>query len=114
MAKYLEYEKASGHIVSEIISVKQPEVSNGYGLLEIDDNTEIDTRLYAIKNGVLVKNYETNEERLERERLKKEHTESVRKRVKSMMYEVCISILENDDDALDELRREYKELKAYL
>lgn len=114
MAKYLEYEKASGRIISEIISLKEPEVSNGYGLLEIDDNTEIDTRLYAIKNGVLVKNYETNEERLERERLKREHTESVRRRLKSMMYEVCIALLENDPNALEELRKEYKELKAYL
>ena len=114
MAKYLEYEAASGHIVSEIISSSEPTAADGYGLLEIPEDAEIDTTLYIVKNGTLVKQFETNEERIERERLKREQQERVRERLHSMMYEVCISLLEDDDTALKELRNEYKELKAYM
>ena len=114
MAKYLEYEAASGHIVSEIISSSEPTAADGYGLLEIPEDAEIDTTLYIVKNGTLVKQFETNEERIERERLKQKQQERVRERLQSMMYEVCISLLEDDDTALKELRNEYKELKAYM
>lgn len=114
MARYLEYEKASGRIISEIYSTYEPEVAEGVGLLELTTEDEIDTSLYSVKNGVLVKNFETNEERIERERLKREHQEKVRKRVQSMVLEVPIAILENDDDAIEELRKEYQRLKAYM
>lgn len=114
MAKYLEYETASGHIVSEIISSSKPTTADGYGLLAIPDDAELDTTLYIVKNDTLVKQFETNEERIERERLKREQQERVRERLHSMMYEVCISLLEDDDTALKELRKEYKELKAYM
>ena len=54
MARYLEYEINSGRIISEIISATEPTPAEGYGLLEIPDNAELDTTIYAIKNGVLV------------------------------------------------------------
>ena len=114
MARYLEYEKNTGRIICEIISASEPAVSDNYALLEIPEDAELDTTIYAVKNGVLVKNYETNEERIERERIKREKNERVRKRIKSMMYEVCITLLEDDSNALEELRKEYRELKAYL
>ena len=114
MARYLEYEKTTGRIISEIISPSEPAVGDTYGLLEIPSDVELDTTIYAVKNGVLVKNFETNEERIEREHIKREQKEKVRKRIKSMMYEVCIALLEDDNNALDELRKEYRELKAYL
>ena len=114
MARYLEYEKASGRILSEILSTQEPEVKEGIGLLEIDIGAEIDTNLYIIRNGVLVKQYETNEERIERARLKQEYQEKVRKRIQSMVFEVFIAILEADDEAIDELRKEYKGMKAYM
>ena len=114
MARYLEYEKASGRIISEIISTYEPIVADGVGLLEIASDVELDTNLYSVKNGVLVKQYETNEERTERERLKREHQEKVRKRVQSMVLEVPIAILEGDDEAIEELRKEYRKLKALM
>ena len=114
MARYLEYELSSGRIISEITSDTKPATEEGYGLLEIPEDTEIDTTLYAIKNGVLVKNYETNEERLERERLKRENAERARNRLRAIAFEVCIAILEDDDSAIEELRGEYRELKAYI
>ena len=114
MARYLEYETASGRIVSEIKSASEPAVAEGCGLLQIPDDAELDTTQYAVRNGVLVKCWEPNEERIERERLKRERTQRVRERLKSMMYEVCIALLEDDNSALGELRAEYRELKAYL
>ncbi len=114
MARYLEYDKTNGRIISEIFSPQEPTPSAGIGLLEIDTDAELDTNLYAVKNGVLVKQYETNEERIERIRLRQEQRESVRKRIRSMVNEVIITILENDTKALEKLREEYRTLKAYM
>lgn len=114
MARYLEYEKASGRIISEIISTDEPIVANGIELFEIAPDVELDTSLYSVKNGMLVKQYETNEERIESEKLKREHQEKVRKRVQSMVFEVPIAILEGDDEAIEELRKEYRKLKAFM
>ena len=114
MAKYLEYDKITGRIISEIISASKPECSGNYGLLEVDSNLEINTALYVIKDGQLVKMYETNEERLERERVRKEHGEKIRRRVKAMMYEVIIALLDENDKALEDLRKEYQSIKGYL
>ena len=114
MSKYLEYELTNGKIVSEIISDEAPEALEGYGVLEIDENLKIDTTGYAVRDGTLVKDFETNEERQERERLQKEFAEKMRQRLKSMIYETVISILENDEEAIEELRAEYKQIKVYL
>ena len=114
MAKYLEYETTTGRIISEIFSATEPTPSEGYGLLKIPDDAELDTTLYGVRNGVLVKLYESNEERLERERLKKEQQERTRVRLKAMMYEICIALLEEDEAAMAQLRQEYRELKAYI
>ena len=114
MARYLEYDKTNGRIISEVFSPTEPTPSAGIALLEIDADAEIDTNLYAVKNGVLVKQYETNEERIERIRLRQEQREKVRKRIHSMVHEVIITILENDKDALEALRDEYRTLKAYI
>ena len=114
MPRYLEYDKSTGRIISEIISATKPEISGNYDVLEIADGVEIDTALYAVRDGQLVKLYETNEERLERERVKKEHGEQIRKRVKSMMYEAIMAILDDNEKALNDLKLEYKSLKQYL
>lgn len=114
MAKYLEYEVDSGQIVSEMTSSVPPTPAKGYALLEIPEATTIDTTIYLIKNGVLVKQYETNEERIERERLRREQREKIRARLRSMVNEVCICILENDEAELKALREEYRSMKAYL
>ena len=114
MSKYLEYEISSGKIVSEIISDTEPETLEGYGVLEVDENLKIDTTGYAVRDGTLVKDFETNEERQERERLRRENQEKIRQRLKAMFYELSIAILENDDDAIEELRAEYRQLKVYL
>ena len=114
MARYLEYDKATGRIVSEIISPSEPTVASGFGVFKLSSDVEIDTNLYAVKNGALIKQYETNEERIERLKVRAEQRKKVRDRVKSMLHEVIITILENDPDALEELRKEYRELRSRL
>ena len=114
MAHYLEYDKGTGRIVSEIISATVPKSTAEHDVYEIPEDLQIDTTLYAVRNGQLVKLYETNEERLQRELLRRENIERVRERIKSMMYETCIAILDENDKALNALRREYRELKVYL
>lgn len=70
MARYLEYETLTGHIISEFISSSTPDPVDGISYLAIDDNLLIDTASFAVKNGVLVKLYETNEERIQREHIR--------------------------------------------
>ena len=114
MAKYLEYDKITGRIISEIVSASKPELSGNCGLLKVEPDFQVNTALYVIRDGQLVKMYETNEEKLERERIRKEHGEKIRRRVKAMMYEVIIAILEDNEKALEDIRSEYKSIKGYL
>lgn len=114
MARYLEYETLTGHIISEFISSSMPDPVDGISYLAIDDNLLIDTASFAVKNGVLVKLYETNEERIQREHIRQEQSEKVRNRVKSMCYELCLAKLDNNDTAIKELQKEFQELKVLL
>ena len=114
MARYLEYDTNTGRIISEIISSGKPKLSGNYALLEIQDGQEINTSLYAVRDGQLVKLYETNEERLEREKVRREYGAKIRERVKSMVYETIIAVLDDNGKALEDLKAEYKSLKAFL
>ena len=112
--RYLEYELSSGHIISEIISETEPETSEGFGVIAIGENDVIAKAKYIVKNGVLTKAYETKNEQLERERLRKEQRAKCLLRIKSMATEYFIAVMEEDDEAIKELRKEYKGFKAYL
>lgn len=114
MARYIEYDTASGHIISEIKADKPPEVPLGISLLDIEDDIEIEIGRYIVKDGKLQKIYETNAEKDEQARIKREYAESVRARVRSMISELCIALLENDEEEIGRLRQEYKSLRAYL
>ena len=114
MHKYLEYDINSGQIVCILSADNPPQPANGFALLNIDDNCNIDTSSYAVRNGQLVKLFETNAERAEREKLRKEYSEQTRARLKSMIYECVVAILDDNIDALNELKNEYKQLKVYL
>ena len=114
MARYLEYNTTSGRIVCEIISQTLPEPSNGCAFLQIPEDELINTSLYAVKNGKLIKILETNEERLEHERIHKENIERVQKRLNSLAYETILAILDTNKEALKQLKAEFKELKPYL
>ncbi len=112
--RFLEYEISSGRIISEIISASTPESDSGIGIIEINDYEAIDPLKYIVKDGVITKAYETKAEQLERERLKKEHREHCLLRIKSMITECFIAIMKRDNDALEELRKEFSTLEAYL
>ena len=112
--KYIEYEISTGRILSEITSQEEPEVSLGIGLLSVNDDEEINLSMYSVRNGALVKTSETNQERLERERIRREHGEQCRHRLRSMMTEFVVAMLAEDDEEINNLRREYRMMKAYL
>ena len=114
MARYIEYDILSGHIISEIKADSPPEIPEGIGLIEIENDIEIEIGRYVVKNGKLQKIYETNAEKDEQERIKKEYAESVRARIRSMISELCIALLANDEEEIGRLRREYQTLRAYL
>lgn len=114
MARYIEYDIASGHIISELNAAKPPELSDGTALLELDDDCSIEISRYIVKDGKLLKIHETNAEKDEQERIKQEYSASVRLRVKSMLSEVCLALLEDDNEEIARLRKEYRLIKAYL
>ena len=114
MHKFLEYNINSGHIISEITSDSPPPPADGFALLQVDDNLNIDSSCYAVRDGQLVKLFETNAEIAERERLRKEYHEQVRKRLHSLIHECMIAFLDDNNDEINNLRNEFKQLKAYL
>ena len=114
MSKFLEYNLNNGHIISEIIAQSPPTPADGFALLQVDDNLNIDTSCYAIREGQLVKLFETNAEIAEREKLRREHHEKVRERLHSMIHECIIAILDDNELELSNLRNEFKQLKVYL
>ena len=114
MAKYIEYATASGHIISEITADTEPEVAEGVSLLELDSDAEIEISRYVVKDGKLKKVYETNTEKSEQERIKREYSESARLRVKSIINELSLAMLEDDEEEIKRLKSEYKRLKVYL
>lgn len=114
MCRYLEYDEESGRILSEIRSPNPPEMTEGKSFLEIGEHENIEISRYAVRGGVLVKVYETNNERLERERLRSEYAVSARRRVSSLRGEYIDAMLEDDEEAKIRLKKEYKRLKAYV
>ena len=114
MPKFLEYNITSGHIISEITSDSPPLAADGFALLQVDDNLNIDPSCYAVREGQLVKLFETNSERAERERLRKQFHEQTRVRLKSLIFEFVIAMLDDNIMAANELKQEYKRLKVYM
>ena len=114
MGRYIEYETDTGRIISELTSDTQPSSQENISYLEIPEEQLIDLTGYIVKNGSLVKDYETNEERLERERVKREQAEKVRLRIRSMTYELCFAILDDNEETIQDLKAEFKRLKVYL
>ena len=114
MAKFIEYDTLSGHIISEIIATKPPTVSLGISLMELDDDAEIEIGRYVVNDGKLQKIYETNAEKDEQSRIKREYAEKARMRVRNMMSELCAALLEDNSEKVERLRQEYKSLRVYM
>lgn len=112
--KFLEYEISTGRILSQITCESEPSVSNGIGLLSIDDHEEIDSTMYEVRSGSLVKTMETEQEILERERVKREYQEKCRMRYRSIEHEFIFALIKEDINEMNNLRREVARMEAYL
>ena len=114
MKRYLEYEEAGGRILCEIYAEEQPQVADGHGALEIAGDMILDTNNCAVRDGVVVRLYETPEEIRERERLRQEYHERAQARIRHLIYDFMIAMVENDKAKQKELRAEYAQLKSKL
>ena len=112
--KYLEYETKTGRILSIVTCSIEPEPEDGTAYYQIGSNEEIDITQYMIRSGSLVKTGETNQERLERERIRREHGEQCRRRLRSLKEEFVVALLAEDEEEIKKLRREFTLMKAYL
>lgn len=114
MGKYLEYEVKTGRILSTLTCPDEPDSDDGIGYYEIGRNEELDITQYMIRGGALVKTGETNQERLERERIRREHGEQCRRRLRSLKEEYVLAMIADDEDEMKSLKREFHKMKAYL
>lgn len=112
--RYLEYVLETGKILSELSSTQEITPSEGCGLLEIEGDLVIDTNNYIVRNGVLAKSFESNEERLARMRLRQEKLEKNRARVKVLRQEIVWALLDDDQDTVKALQKEFKSIKGLL
>jgi len=112
--RFLEYDVATGRIVCELRAAGVPSVEEGRAVLEIDDGLQIDMGNSAVRDGAIVRLRETAAERRERERLRREHGEKARRRMRGLVFEFMIAQLDEDEEKIGALRGEYRKIKAYL
>ena len=114
MKRFLEYDETSGRIVCELFAPEPPEIGEGRAIVEIDAELKLDVNNSAVRDGVVVRLYETAEERREREHLRREYRSRAKERIKRLVYEFMIALIEEDEARMAELREEHKFLKSYL
>lgn len=114
MKRFLEYEVETGRIVCELRAASAPGVGAGHAVIEIDEALLLDTNNSAVRDGVIVRLYETAEERRERERLRREHRERAKRRMRGLIFEFMMALIEEDAGRMGTLREEYADLKNYL
>lgn len=112
--RWLEYDTDSGVIVCEVISPAEPVAGDGRSVIEIDMRMHIDVHACAVRDGKVVRIYETPAERAERERLHKEHRERARRRMDGVLTEFQIALIEDDAERQERLKEEWKRLKRCL
>lgn len=112
--KYIEYDSVTGRILSVLTASAEPEAITGRGFLQIGDDEEIDATVYSVRDGVLVRTVETNQERLERERIKREYGEKCRRRRASMRAEFVDALMDENEQKIKALKREAAKMKPYL
>ena len=114
MRRFLEYETTSGHIVCEVYAEAEPSVADGHAVLEVSENLTLDTNNSAVRDGVVVRLYETPEERRERERLKREYKEKAQARVRHLLYDFLTALIEQDEMKMEVLREEYRVMRRWM
>ena len=114
MKRFLEYDAGSGRILCELFAENEPAASAGHGVLEIDENLSLDTNNCAVRDGKVVRLYETAEEIRERERLRREHRERAQVRIRALIFEFMVALIEEDESRMAQLREEYGNLRNFL
>lgn len=114
MRRFLEYATASGRIICEVYADDEPQVEDGHAVLEISGDMTLDTNNCAVVDGVLTRMYETPDERVQREKLRREYKERTGARVRRLMYDFLIAQIEEDDVKIRALREEYNIMKRWM
>jgi hypothetical protein len=115
--RYLEYEKLSGRIVGELSLpgplpevYQKPESLTAY--LEAAPDLVIDFREYLVRDGELVRAYDTTEERREKERAAEMRRQEGLARLKGLAFDYVFALLDEDEARQEELRQEYSDIKG--
>lgn len=114
MKRFLEYEKSSGRIICEVYAENVPQVGDGHAVLEIGENMTLDTNNSAVRDGVVVRLYETPEERREREKLRREYKEKAHARVRHLLYDFLTALIEDNEMKIEVLKEEYRVMKRWM
>jgi len=118
MAKeWIEYETSTGNIVC-ILSAEgedAPNVQSGHAVMDVPEGWDGDIDGWrVIENGTLVRTRLTIQERMERERERRERAENAYKRVIQIKSDFILALLDDDTEAQAAYKAEYKRLKVRL
>ena len=116
MKQWLEYEISTGQIVCLLTAEdgETPYTQNANALIEPPEEWDGDIDGWRVADGTLVRTRLTVQERLERERERRERAENAHKRIIQIKSDFVLALLDDDADAQAAYKAEYRRLKARL
>ena len=115
MKRYAEYDRETGKIISilnasqEITTLK----NDPTGLIEVPVGFQCDTSAYVVRDGEIVRAYETGDERRERERAEKEQKQIGVSVMNTLAREYFLAFMFGDNKAMERIRQEAEPLRKY-
>ena len=114
--EWLEYETGTGYIVCILSSEtdEEPFIREGHAIMAVPEDWDGDIDGWRVEDGALVRTRLTVQERLERERERRERAENAYKRVIQIKSDFILALLDDDTEAQAAYKAEYKRLKVRL
>jgi hypothetical protein len=114
--RYVEYDKNTGKILSVLNATAERALSyvnETTGVLEVPEGFICDVSVFVVKNGEIVRSYETTEERRERERVEEERKQMGIRELAALGRQLVLAMLFNDNAEVQRVRQEAQPLKKY-
>ena len=102
---WLEFETDSGRIVCEVKSGGTPTVMEGHDVIPAPEDWDGDILGWTVVDGALARARTTKPERVEHDRVE---------RIKDLMNEFIVALLDEDAEAVTALKAEFRRLKAAI
>ena len=111
--RFVEYDKATGKIMS-VLNAPSVFEDNLVGFVEVPEHFQCDPSSYVVKNGQVVRAWETGDERREREHAEQERKQEGLIAVGALAKEFLLAMLFGDEKEMARLKKEAEPYKVYL